>query len=112
MELCCLFESLLHNRQPDLFLHLTSIGASPLVLVFPWLATAFSSQLECQEVLLLWDRIIGFHSLSLLSVLAVAVLEFRTVNLLKATSLSEAQDILSDLRCIKVLPLLHHTLFS
>ena len=27
--LCCLFESLLHTRQPDLVLHLTAIQADP-----------------------------------------------------------------------------------
>jgi hypothetical protein len=108
---CGLFESLLHSRQPDLFLHLTTIGAPPLRLVFPWLVTAFAGQLECQELLLLWDRIIGFDSLDILAVLAVAVLEFRALNLFKATGLSEAEAILADLRCLKVIPLLHQTLF-
>ena len=35
--------------------------------MFPWLVTAFAGQLECQELLLLWDRIIGFDSLDILA---------------------------------------------
>ena len=39
--------------------------------------TAFAGHLEVGEVLLLWDRIIGFDSLLPLPLLAVAVLAFR-----------------------------------
>ena len=38
-----------------------------LRLVFPWLVSGFASQLECQELLLLWDRILGFDSLDILA---------------------------------------------
>ena len=154
-----------------------SIVASPshsLHLVYGWLTTAFASALDCREVLLLWDRVIGFDSVEIiagqlavsrvslqrceipppLAVLAVAVLEFRALNLFQATcvaeaevwlltklpvpflllfilphsfptssfhphththththTLSQSQEILSDLRCLKVLPLLQQTLF-
>ena len=37
-----------------------------LQLVFQWLVTAFAGQLECQELLLLWDRVVGFDSLDIL----------------------------------------------
>ena len=38
-----------------------------LQLVFQWFVTAFAGQLECQELLLLWDRIVGFDSLDILA---------------------------------------------
>ena len=55
--------------------------------------SAFSGYLDSLEVLLLWDRIVGHDSLYVLAVMAVAVLEFRSSNLFKATSLSEAEVI-------------------
>ena len=53
--------------------------------------SAFSGHLSSHEVLLLWDRIVGHDSLSVLAVMAVAVLEFRSSNLFKATSYGEAE---------------------
>lgn len=53
--------------------------------------SAFSGHLDSREVLLLWDRIVGYNSLTLLAVMAVAILEFRSSNLFKATSFTEAE---------------------
>ena len=53
--------------------------------------SAFSGHLSSHEVLLLWDRIVGHDSLSVIAVMAVAVMEFRSSNLFKATSYSEAE---------------------
>ena len=38
-----------------------------LRLVFQWLMTAFASHLDCRELLLLWDRMIGFDSLDVIA---------------------------------------------
>ena len=35
--------------------------------MFPWLMTAFAAQLDCRELLLLWDRVIGFDSLDIIA---------------------------------------------
>jgi len=91
LSLCCLFESLLQAKQPELFLHLRKIHADPLRLVFGWMVSVFAGYLDTHEVLLLWDRIVGFNTLAVLPVFAVAVLEFRAANLFKSTSLSEAE---------------------
>ncbi len=53
--------------------------------------SAFSGHLGSHEVLLLWDRIVGHDSLSVLAVMAVAVMEFRSSNLFKAASYSETE---------------------
>lgn len=57
--------------------HLRGLGCPPLQLAVPWILTAFAGHLAVGEVLLLWDRIIGFDSLLPLPLLAVAVLAFR-----------------------------------
>lgn len=38
-----------------------------LQLVFNWLITAFASHLDCRQLLLLWDRVIGFDSLDIVA---------------------------------------------
>ena len=57
--------------------HLKAVGCPPLQLALPWIMTAFAGHLAVGEVLLLWDRIIGFDSLLPLPLLAVAVIAFR-----------------------------------
>ncbi|XP_064400158.1 TBC1 domain family member 19-like isoform X2 [Halichondria panicea] len=111
LGLCCQFEHLLQCKQPELTEHLRKIGAEPLRMAFDWLMTAFAGHLETRQLLLLWDRIIGYNTLSLLPVMAVSVFEFRATNLFKATTLTEAETVLSDLRCLNILPLLQQTLF-
>lgn len=43
----------------------------------PWIMSGFVGYLAPSETLLLWDRIIGFDSLLVLPVLAVAIMTFR-----------------------------------
>ncbi|KAF6767944.1 hypothetical protein AHF37_08000 [Paragonimus kellicotti] len=62
-----LFERLLQVREPQLFFHLRSHGIQPIRFVFKWLMRAFSGFLAPDQVLLLWDRILGFDSLEILS---------------------------------------------
>lgn len=57
--------------------HLRGLGCPPLHLALPWIMTAFAGHLAVGEVLLLWDRILGFDSLLPLPLLAVAVVAFR-----------------------------------
>ena len=40
---------------------------SRLRLVFQWLMTAFASHLDCRELLLLWDRVVGFDSMDVIA---------------------------------------------
>lgn len=65
--LCALFETLLHSKDAQLFLHLKKIDAQPLKIVFKWLIRAFSGYLACSQLLELWDRILAFNNLEIIS---------------------------------------------
>ena len=111
LRLCLLFEQLLQAHQPHLFLHLQTIGVEPLDIALPWIVTAFGDVLPPTEVLLLWDRVIGFDSLVLVPVLATAIFAYRRSALFEATSAKRAVKILSDCAELKVVPLLQFCLF-
>jgi hypothetical protein len=106
------FEDLLQSKEWALFQHLISLGVQPLKLTFNWLMQAFAGPLDSYQTFLLWDRIIGFDSLLLLPVLAVGILMFRKESLMKATSLVEVEAILSDIRFVRVIPLIQLCLFG
>ncbi|XP_063778241.1 TBC1 domain family member 19 isoform X1 [Pseudophryne corroboree] len=112
MSLCLLFETLLQTHHPQLFYHLREIGAQPLRISFKWMVRAFSGYLATDQLLLLWDRIIGYNSLEILAVLAAAVFAFRAMNLMEVTSLAAAEAVLADISTLKVMPLLQIFLFA
>uniref|UniRef100_A0A8C5LR23 TBC1 domain family member 19 n=1 Tax=Leptobrachium leishanense TaxID=445787 RepID=A0A8C5LR23_9ANUR len=112
LSLCLLFETLLQTHLPQLFYHLREIGAQPLRISFKWMVRAFSGYLATDQLLLLWDRILGYDSLEILAVLAAAVFAFRAVNLMEVTSLAAAEAVLADISTLKVIPLLQIFLFA
>uniref|UniRef100_A0A8D0GF25 TBC1 domain family member 19 n=1 Tax=Sphenodon punctatus TaxID=8508 RepID=A0A8D0GF25_SPHPU len=112
VSLCLLFETLLQTHLPQLFYHLGEIGAQPLRIAFKWMVRAFSGYLATDQLLLLWDRVLGYNSLEILAVLAAAVFAFRAVNLMEVTSLAAAEAVLADLSTLKVMPLLQIFLFA
>ncbi|XP_066241110.1 TBC1 domain family member 19 isoform X2 [Saccopteryx leptura] len=112
VSLCLLFETLLQTYLPQLFYHLREIGAQPLRISFKWMVRAFSGYLATDQLLLLWDRILGYNSLEILAVLAAAVFAFRAVNLMEVTSLAAAEAVLADISTLKVMPLLQIFLFA
>ena len=111
LRLCVVFETLLQERSPSLVLHLRAHNLEPLQLVFKWIFYAFAGYLDPDQLLGLWDRIIGFDSLLVVPVLAAAILDFRSANLMQVTALSEAEAVIADLHHIRILPLLQATLF-
>uniref|UniRef100_A0A8C1XVC7 TBC1 domain family, member 19 n=1 Tax=Cyprinus carpio TaxID=7962 RepID=A0A8C1XVC7_CYPCA len=110
--LCVCFERLLQTHLPQLFYHLREIGAQPLRIAFKWIVRAFSGYLSTDQLLLLWDRILGYNSLEIVAVLAAAVFAFRAENLMEVTSLASAEAVLADLSTLKVMPLLQIFLFA
>lgn len=111
LRLCVVFETLLQERSPTLVLHLRAHHLEPLQLVFKWIFYAFAGYLDPDQLLWLWDRIIGFDSLLVVPVLAAAILDFRSANLMQVTALPEAEAVIADLHHIRILPLLQATLF-
>ncbi|XP_030636679.1 TBC1 domain family member 19 [Chanos chanos] len=112
VSLCLQFERLLQTHLPQLFYHLREIGAQPLRIAFKWMVRAFSGYLCTDQLLLLWDRILGYDSLEIVAVLAAAVFAFRAENLMEVTSLASAEAVLADLSTLKVMPLLQIFLFA
>ncbi|CAM4843682.1 unnamed protein product [Rotaria magnacalcarata] len=108
--LCVLFESLLRQISPDLWFHLQDIQVQPLRIAFKWMMRAFSGYLASNQLLALWDRILAYDSLEILSLLAVAIFVLRKGNVLTVTSESAVEAIFSDISSIKVIPLLQFIL--
>ncbi|VDK33326.1 unnamed protein product [Taenia asiatica] len=67
LSLCITFERILLEKEPQLVLHLVSIGAPPLQIAFRWLLRGFSGYLAAEQVLLLWDRILAWDSLEIIA---------------------------------------------
>jgi hypothetical protein len=97
--------------EPALAAHLATLGCAPLAIALPWMTTAFVEVLPVQEVLLLWDRLIGFDTVLVLPVAAVAILAWRSQLLQAAQSIDEVQALLDDLEEVQIVPLLQATLF-
>ncbi|KAK1889610.1 TBC1 domain family member 19 [Dissostichus eleginoides] len=112
VSLCLQFERLLQTHLPQLFYHLRQIEAQPLRIAFKWMVRAFSGYLSSDQLLLLWDRILGYDSLEVVAVLAAAVFAFRAENLMEVTSLASAEAVLADLSTLKVMPLIQIFLFA
>ncbi|KAI4885018.1 hypothetical protein NFI96_013419 [Prochilodus magdalenae] len=67
VSLCLQFERLLQTHLPQLFYHLQEIGAQPLRIAFKWMVRAFSGYLSTDQLLLLWDRVLGYDSLEIIA---------------------------------------------
>jgi hypothetical protein len=100
------------RRRPDLYEHLVKLGVHPLQLAFPWIRFAFAQYLDAEQVLLLWDRILGFDGLEILPVLAAAIFVFRASSLLRCDNVRQVQDCFADPSALKVIPLLQQFLFG
>ncbi len=57
--------------------HLHRLGVPCASIALPWISRAFVGYLAVEEVLLLWDRVVGLDSLLPVALLAAAVLCFR-----------------------------------
>lgn len=67
---------------------------------------AFSGHLQPEQLLILWDLILGYDSLEILSLLSIIILSFRKESILQVTTLDNIEAVLADLSSIKVLPLI------
>lgn len=60
-------------------------------MVFKWLMKGFSGYLLPEQLLNLWDMIIAYDSLEVLSLLAVTILSFRKENLFQVNTLQNVE---------------------
>ncbi|KAF4318033.1 hypothetical protein G195_008295 [Phytophthora kernoviae 00238/432] len=112
LPLCKLFEELIVRSSPTTVFHLINIGIKPLDIAFPWIQSAFSGVLDIDQVLLLWDRVIGYDSLEIVAIFAAALFHFRANELELITTRDEADEVFAELIDIQVVTLLQDYLFS
>ncbi|MEW5306035.1 MAG: hypothetical protein WDW36_008536 [Sanguina aurantia] len=110
--LCKMTEDVLQVLDPTVVAHLQSLLVPPASLVMPWLTSAFVGFLPVNEVLLLWDRVVGLDSLLPLPLLAVAVLCFRRQVILACRCADELREVMSDLSKLQTVALLQAVLFE
>ncbi|KAL9923132.1 TBC1 domain family member 19 isoform X1 [Glossina fuscipes] len=106
VSICLLFEKLLQSHEPKLWSHFRELQIHPIRVVFKWLMRAFSGHLPPDQLLVLWDLILGFDSLEILSLFAIIILSFRKESILQVVTLENIDAILADLSSIKVIPLI------
>jgi len=112
LHTCKTFESLLICLHPKLFLHLINIDVPPMQVALPWLQLGFVNLLEMDQILHLWDRVIGFMDTTILAVLAVAIFLSRSQPLLHCKNKDDALSILAEGSRLKVICLIQMVLFS
>ena len=112
LHICKSFENLLTFLNPKLFLHLLSLDVQPLRLAYSWIQMAFVGFFEIDQLLILWDRILGFTDLTLFSLLATSIFISRSEPLLLCTNKEKAISILNEGSRLKVIPLLQMILFK
>ncbi|KAF6200014.1 hypothetical protein GE061_006313 [Apolygus lucorum] len=112
LSMCLLFERLLHKHEPELWVHFKKHSVQPIRLAFKWIMRTFSGHLPPEQVLYLWDLILGYDSMEVVPLLAVNILSIRRENLLSVTSLQNFESVLADLSSIHVIPLLQMCLVN
>jgi hypothetical protein len=111
LSLCKQFEALTQEKNPEVYFHLLNLRVHPLRIAFRWLVYAFSGYLAVDQVLVLWDRVVGFNSTTVLAILAAAIFSFRADSLLEAQTVDAVHAVFEDASNLKVVPLLQHFLF-
>jgi len=111
-NLCVQFEELLAITCPEVVFHMQQLSIAPLDIAFPWIHLAFSTALSVDELLLLWDRIIGFDSLVVLPVLAAAIFQYRRKALTAASNAEQVRSVLKETAHLNVVALLQAFLFT
>ncbi|RHY51876.1 hypothetical protein DYB38_011299, partial [Aphanomyces astaci] len=86
LALCKTFETLIHRHIPAVVQHLL-------------------------QVLLLWDRVVGYDSLEIIAIFAAALFTFRSHELLQVTKIDDVKDLFTDALEIQVMPILQQFLF-
>uniref|UniRef100_K3WLX2 Rab-GAP TBC domain-containing protein n=1 Tax=Globisporangium ultimum (strain ATCC 200006 / CBS 805.95 / DAOM BR144) TaxID=431595 RepID=K3WLX2_GLOUD len=97
LGLCKLFEDLAVRSSASTVFHLVNVGIKPLDIAFPWIQSAFSGVLGIDQVLLLWDRVVGYDSLELIAILAAALFHFRAEELETVRTIVDVEEVFAEL---------------
>eukprot|EP00892_Ulva_mutabilis_P004903 jgi/Ulvmu1/2785/UM140_0015.1 len=110
--LAATFAALLEAAEPGLEARLAGVCAfSARDCAIEWMACGFVGVLDVEEVLLLWDRVIGFDSLLVLPAAAAALFAWRGCMLRECTCAGEATAALQHLSQVQIIPILQGLLF-
>ena len=113
LYVCKTFENLLASLHPRLFIHLLNLGVNPLHVAFPWMHLSFAGYFEVDQLLILWDRVIGYMDPTLFALMAASIFVFRSEMLfLPGMTVEKAITILNEGSQLKVMPLLQMMLFT
>jgi hypothetical protein len=67
------------------------LGVQPVKFALKWLMSGFVGVLDIEQVLMLWDRVLGYDRMEILSAVAVCVVLFRREAILGAKSEREVE---------------------
>lgn len=120
-----MFENLVHAKVPQDTWTCIQLEIEPLEIMFPAIHAGFSGYLSGDQVLVLWDRIVGYESLEIVAIFAAAYFCHRLPDILKlaksqhdqGNESSSVQDIIQEwLRQhrngIEVSPVIQHFVFG
>lgn len=107
-----LIESYSNMFTPHLKFHLTvNLKISLLKATLPWVISAFTNVITPDQLLLLWDRIIGYDSVEIFALLCVAILNWKHDLLMSCKTEDDVRVALVDIGNCKVIELLQVLLF-
>jgi hypothetical protein len=82
-----LFENLLKEKDSQLYFYLAfDLGVFPLDIAFKWMLYCFVGVLDVEQVLLMWDRMIGYDTTDILALTAAALFWYRREELMQCKS--------------------------
>lgn len=76
---------------PRSFVLITELD--PIKIAFPWIFYAFIGYIEVQQLNLLFDRIIGYKSLEILSIYAIGLFKNRSKQILQCTTPEQVEEL-------------------
>ncbi|KAJ3402034.1 hypothetical protein HDV05_008787, partial [Chytridiales sp. JEL 0842] len=110
-SLCATFESFLKQLDPLIPFHLNSISVDPLKFATEWMVTGFVWVLDVEQVMALWDRVLGFGRLEILPAVAACLFLFRREMLLSSRGVGDLEKVFADMKVVPIIPLLQHYFF-
>lgn len=74
--------------------------------MFPWLFYAYVGALEVDQLYFLYDRVLGFESMEIFSIMAAGIFSFRANMIINCQTQDEYDELFVDLSQLKVTPIL------
>ncbi|XP_077516691.1 TBC1 domain family member 19 isoform X1 [Amblyomma americanum] len=98
VSLLLTFERLVQYREPEFLPALASKNVDLQPIVFQMLMQSFCAHLPAEEVLRLWDRILGYDSVYVLPVAAASLVCSKKSEILDTNDQSSLEDVFSKLK--------------